>query len=305
MLMLAKTTHFLQMIRFSHTLFALPFALLGAVMAWTAPVAAGPTPGFRWQDLAGILVCMVSARSAAMAFNRLADQVWDAANPRTRMRHLPTGVLSLWEVRGFMAASAALFVASTLWFLPNWLPLLLSVPVLLFVMGYSYAKRFTSLSHVWLGAALMLAPVAAWLAIRGLVVWQHPADAGPAFVLGLAVLCWVSGFDMIYACQDVAFDRQAKLHSIPARWGVPRALRMAAACHLLMIVPLAALPWCFPQLGLGWPYGLAIAAVAVLLVIEHSLVKAHDLDRVNTAFFHVNAVISLGLFIVGSWDLLT
>ena len=294
------------MIRFSHTLFALPFALLAAVMAWTTPLAGGDSPpSFRWLHVLGIVLCMVGARSAAMAFNRLADRRLDAENPRTKTRHLPAGQLSAGSVIAFTLAASALFIASTLLFLPNRLPLWLATPVLLFLLGYSYTKRFTTLAHFWLGAALMLAPVSAWIAIRGEVLLAHPADLLPALVLGGAVLAWVAGFDIIYACQDADFDRRAKLRSIPASLGVAGALRLAAACHLVTLVLLALLPWLCPQTPLGWVYGLGIAAVAALLVYEHALVRPGDLTRVNAAFFNVNVIISVGLFVVGSIDLLT
>ena len=303
--MFRKLRHLLEMIRFSHTLFALPFALLAAVMAWATPLATHRSPPtFDWRQLWGILVCMVGARSAAMAFNRLVDRRIDAENPRTRSRHLPAGILSATSVWLFTLASAAVFVAGTLLFLPNRLPLLLSLPVLLFLLGYSYAKRFTALAHFWLGAALMLAPVCAWIAIRGEVLLVQPADILPAVLLGAAVLAWVSGFDIIYACQDADFDRQARLRSVPALLGVKSALRLAALCHLLALVLLAALPLICPQLALGWIYGTGVTAVAVLLVYEHWLVRPDDLTRVNVAFFNINVIISLGLLVVGTVDLL-
>jgi 4-hydroxybenzoate polyprenyltransferase len=304
--MLRKVRQLLEMVRFSHTLFALPFALLAAIMAWTAPLPGlAQPPDFRWRHLVGILVCMVGARSAAMAFNRLADRRIDGENPRTKMRHLPAGTLSLASVIAFTLASSAVFIAGTLLFLPNWLPLALAVPVLFFLLGYSYAKRFTSLAHFWLGAALMLAPVSAWIAIRGEVLLIDPADIIPALMLGAAVLAWVSGFDMIYACQDADFDRQAKLRSVPAKLGVAGALRLAAACHFVTLVLLAALPFACPQLNLGWIYGAGVAAVAILLVYEHALVRPNDLTRVNAAFFNVNVIISVGLLVVGAIDLWT
>jgi 4-hydroxybenzoate polyprenyltransferase len=294
----------LELIRFSHMLFALPFALLSAVMAWTtASPTADPLP-FRWRDLAGILLCMVLARSAAMAFNRLADRRWDALNPRTALRHLPAGKISLASVIWFTGLCKAGFIAATLLFLPNRLPLWLSVPVLLVLLAYSYTKRFTALAHFWLGLSLMLAPVSAWIAIRGTILESHPGDIGPAVWLGLAVLLWVAGFDMIYACQDAEFDRQARLRSIPARLGVAVSLRLAAVCHLGTLLVLASLPWLFSQLALGPIYLVAVGLVACLLLYEHWLVTADDLTRVNVAFFQVNAVISLGLFAVGTVDLL-
>ncbi len=302
---LAKLIEMLRMIRFSHTIFALPFALLAAIMAWTAPTADDRSIPFRWQDLAGILICMVAARSAAMAFNRIADRRLDAENPRTASRHLPAGLLSVRSVVVFTVICAVAFVAATLLFLPNWLPPALSVPVLCLLFGYSLTKRFTWLAHFWLGGTLMLAPICAWLAIRGLEVWARPADLMPAAILGTAVLLWVAGFDMIYACLDTEFDRRAKLHSVPARFGVTGALRLAAVCHFVMIQILLSLPVLCPQLSLGWLYWLAAAAVAVLLVVEHMLVRPHDLTRVNVAFFNVNAAISMGLLLVGAIDLLT
>jgi 4-hydroxybenzoate polyprenyltransferase len=291
------------MIRFSHTLFALPFALLAAVMAWTTKAADGASVPFRWQHLLGILVCMVGARSAAMAFNRLADRKLDAENPRTKQRHLPAGTLSVASVVLFTVTSSAVFVAGTLLFLPNRLPLYLAVPVLLFLLGYSLTKRFTSLAHFWLGAALMLAPVSAWIALRGQILIERPLDILPAVLLGGAVLSWVAGFDIIYACQDADFDRGAKLKSVPAAVGTSAALKIAAACHLVTLLLLASLPLVCPPLG--WIYLTGVAAVAALLVYEHLLVRPNDLSRVNAAFFNVNAVISIGLFVVGMIDLLT
>jgi len=298
-----RIVQLLQLVRFSHTLFALPFALLAAVMAWALGADGDPAAVWRWREWAGIVLCMVAARSAAMAFNRLADRRIDAANPRTRMRHLPTGLLSTASVTVFAVICSAVFVAATLLFLPNRLPVVLSLPVLAFLLGYSYTKRFTSLAHFWLGAALMLAPVCAWIALRGEAVLADPADLLPAVVLGAAVMLWVAGFDIIYACQDVDFDRQSGLHSVPARLGVPGALRLAAVCHAGMIAMLALLPVVFPLLDVV--YGCGIAAVAGLLVYEHALVRPDDLTRVNVAFFQVNAVVSLGLFAVTTIDLFT
>ncbi len=296
------------MIRFSHTIFALPFALLAAVMAWTARDAAGSRVGFDWLHLIGILVCMVAARSAAMAFNRLADRRIDAGNPRTEKRHLPAGTLSVTSVVVFTIVSSAVFIAGTLLFLPNRLPIFLSLPVLAFLLAYSYTKRFTVMAHFWLGAALMLAPISAWIAIRGEILLVAPADLVPAFLLGVGVLLWVAGFDIIYACQDVDFDTRAKLRSVPTALGVAGALKLAALCHLGMIAALAPLPFAHllggPQLGLGAIYWCAIAAIAALLVYEHWLVRPDDLTRVNIAFFNVNAVVSMGLFLVGTIDLL-
>ncbi|MBX3425979.1 MAG: putative 4-hydroxybenzoate polyprenyltransferase [Pirellulales bacterium] len=295
--MFATVRHFLSLVRFSHTLFALPFALLAMLMA----AAVRETRTLSWRELMGVVFCMVTARSAAMAFNRLADRDIDALNPRTAGRHLPAGVLSVPQVAALAIACSLAFVASTLLFLPNRLPLGLSLPVLAFLLGYSYTKRYTALAHFWLGAALALSPMAAWIAVRGEQVAAAPTDLLPAAVLGLAVLTWVAGFDVIYACQDVDFDRQARLHSIPVRFGVAGALRLAAGLHLATIAALAALPLVYPPFG--WIYGAGVAAVAVLLVYEHALVRPDDLSRVNAAFFNVNAVISLGLLAVGIVDL--
>lgn len=312
--MLRTIRHLLEMIRFSHTLFALPFAVLAAVMAWHVRAMDHPaTPNshlppllsaIRWQELVGILLCMVTARSAAMAFNRVADRRFDAGNPRTAKRHLPAGVLSLRTVVIFALLNSVAFIASTLIFLPNWLPIALSVPVLLFLLAYSYTKRFTSFAHVWLGASLMLAPISAWIALRGDVLLQRPLDILPAVVLGGAVLLWVTGFDIIYACQDYDFDRQAKLNSIPVRLGIARSLRLAAAMHFGMILLLAALPFVASQLALGWIYWLGVAAVALLLAWEHLLVRPDDLTRVNVAFFQINAIVSVGLLAVVTLDLI-
>jgi 4-hydroxybenzoate polyprenyltransferase len=286
---LDRARDFLELIKFSHTLFALPFALLGAVLA-----AHGPE-GWRGRlrDWLGILVCMAAARSAAMAFNRLADRHFDALNPRTAARHLPAGRLAVRSVAVFAVLSVVAFIAATLLFLPNQWPLYLSIPVLLWLLGYSYTKRFTSLSHFWLGLSLSLAPMAAWIALRGDLAW-------PPVLVAAAVLFWVSGFDIIYACQDVVFDRTAGLRSVPALVGVQYALRLAAACHALMIVPLLALGLVYP---LGAFYFAGVAAVAVLLAYEHALVRREDLTRANIAFFQVNVVISVGLLAFAVLDL--
>lgn len=307
--MFSRLRDILEMIRFSHTIFALPFALLCAVMAWTAPAGDSPAPTFRWPHLLGILFCMVFARSAAMAFNRIADRQVDAANPRTANRHLPAGTLSVGSVLAFTLISSLGFVASTAIFLPNPLPIALAVPVLAFLLAYSYTKRFTTFAQFWLGAALMLAPICAWIALRGEILIRNPADILPAVWLGSAVLLWVAGFDMIYACQDYDFDVKAKLRSIPAAIGIKGALRLAATCHFLMVIVLLTLPFADqlggPTLALGWIYWTAIGAVAILLLYEHWIVRPDDLTRVNIAFFNVNAVVSLGLFAVTTVDLVT
>src|SRR5688572_5778084 len=288
--MFRRVRLFLELIRFSHTVFALPFALLSAVLAWQSP---GVT--FRRTDFIGIVLCMVFARSAAMTFNRLADRRFDADNPRTAGRHLPAGLLSVPAVAAFLAICVAGFFASTLLFLlaepPNSWPLYFAGPVLLFIGAYSLTKRFTSLAHFWLGASLMLAPLAAWIAIRG------PVELGAPVILGLAVFFWVSGFDILYACQDVDVDRRLGLRSVPAAIGVPAALRVAAACHAVTAALLVALPFAAAPV-LGAVYLTGVAAVIALLAYEHWLVRPDDLSGVNRAFFQVNGVISVGLFLL-------
>lgn len=280
--------HLLELIRFSHTVFALPFALLAAILAWH-----GRAAPFSWRELVGLLLCMVFARSAAMAFNRLVDWKFDAANPRTAIRHLPSGLLSGPVVIAFTIVCSAGFVGSTLLFLPNPWPIRLAVPVLLFLLGYSYAKRFTSWCHYWLSAALMLSPIATWIALRGEVTWTPVS-------LAAVVFFWVGGFDILYACQDTEFDQAHQLHSIPARWGIARALRIAALSHLLTAISLFAFWY---AAGLGTIFLVGIVGVTLLLIYEHSLVRADDLSRVGVAFFQVNAVIGVGLLLLGAADL--
>lgn len=293
--MLARIRLLLELIRFSHTIFALPFALSSAALAWRDKWRERPFSVREFLlDLAGILLCMVFARSTAMAFNRIADRNYDAANPRTAMRHLPAGTISLATVWLFTLICAAGFVASTLLFVlssENWKPLVYSVPTLLFICAYSFTKRFTILAHFWLGASLLLAPVAAWVAVRGFMHMMIP------LLLGLAVMFWVAGFDILYACQDVEFDRKARLASVPARFGIRASLRIALYCHLVMLAVLFALFW-LPESGLGWVYLTGVISVAILLVYEHWLVRPDDLSRVNQAFFQVNGVVSVGLFLV-------
>ena len=285
--MLQKINYFLELIRFSHTVFALPFALLSAVIAWAIPGSI-----FRWQDLIGILVCMVTARSAAMAFNRLVDRDVDADNPRTSKRHIPAGLLSVKAVAVFTIAMSVAFIAGTAIFLPKQLPLKLAVPVLLFLLGYSLAKRWTSLCHYWLSAALMMSPIAAWIAVRDEFALIPTLLAGVIFF-------WVGGFDIIYACQDAEFDRVRKLYSIPARFGVRSALRIALISHLFTIVMLIVL---WKMAGLGFIFLVGVIAIAGLLLYEHWLVRPNDLNRINVAFFNVNAIISFGILVLGCLD---
>ncbi|MGL6073809.1 MAG: UbiA-like polyprenyltransferase [Fimbriiglobus sp.] len=286
--MLARIQLWLSLIRFSHTVFALPFAFVAATLAWHRECLV------RAWDVVGILACMVLARSAAMAFNRLVDRDIDGQNPRTRSRHIPAGLVSVPAVVLFTMLTSLGFIGSTMLFSlhepPNYWPLYLSLPVLGVVLLYSLTKRFTSLAHFWLGMSLSLAPLAAWIAIRGIMSLEDFASPG---CLALAVLFWVSGFDMLYACQDADYDRNAKLHSIPAKLGVRGALRLAAGCHAVMFGCLVAFGFVTPELGPIYFVGLVV--VAGLLVYQHWLVKPDDLRRVNDAFFKVNAVISFGL----------
>lgn len=295
---------YLELVRFSHTIFALPFAIMAALIAVRfggdqAARAAWAPPWLK--SFAGILLCMTSGRTAAMAFNRLVDRTIDAENPRTAMRHLPRGAVTTAEVVRLIVASCGVFIAATLLFLPNWLPLVLSVPVLAWLLGYSYAKRFTMFAHVWLGAALGLAPIGAWIAIRGGIVTADPADLLPAVILGAAVMAWVAGFDTIYACQDADFDARHGLRSLPARLGVPASLRLAAVLHGVTLVLLALLPLAVPELGPV--YWLSLLAIAGMLVWEHSLVRPGDLSRVNDAFFTANAAIGVVLLAAIAADL--
>lgn len=265
------------MIKFEHSIFALPFALTGALLArrgW-------PTA----RELAWIVVAMVGARSAAMTFNRIADRKIDARNPRTQARALPAGLLGLRFARGFTAAASALLVLAA--YELNPLAFKLSPVALAILLGYSYTKRFTWLSHFVLGACLGMSPIAAWIALRG--------DFGAGVVvLGAAVALWVAGFDIIYACQDVDFDRREHLDSIPGRYGIRAALYLSSTLHVAMLGLLVAVA---RMENLGWVALAGLALVAALLVYEHALVRPSDLSRVNAAFFTVNGYISVLFFV--------
>jgi 4-hydroxybenzoate polyprenyltransferase len=274
----------LEMIKWEHSVFALPFALCGAMLA------AGGLPGLR--QLAWIIVAMISARSAAMAFNRVADAAIDAANPRTSTRALPAGTLSPAFVTSFVVVSCAMFVlaASQL----NRLAFLLSPVALAVVLLYSYTKRFTRWSHLVLGFSLGIAPAAAWIAVRG--------SLDPRILLlTAAVTFWVGGFDVLYACQDFEFDRQSGLHSIPRYLGIGGALAVARTFHIVMLLLLIALVIAF---GLGKIALAGVVAVALLLAYEHSLVSPRDLSKLNAAFFTMNGVISVVFFAFLAADLL-
>lgn len=266
------------MIKFEHTLFALPFAFLGAVMA------AEGLPS--WQQILWITLAMVGARSAAMTFNRIVDRDIDARNPRTANRELPSGKLSVRFAWVFLFVSVALFLFAA--YSLNWLTFALSPIALASVLGYSYAKRFTSFSHLLLGWALAISPTGAWIAVRGTI------DSEVPLLLSLFVLMWTSGFDIMYACQDFEFDKKAGLRSIPARFGIARSLWMARLFHFQAWFVLVVL---FISSGLGVVALIGVGLVAALLVYQHKLVKANDLSRMNAAFFTTNAFVSVILFI--------
>ena len=274
----------LDMIKWEHSIFALPFALAGAMLA------AGGLPTAR--QLGWILVAMVAARSAAMAFNRLVDHTLDANNPRTRARALPAGLLSRQFVAGFVVLSCAVFVLAAAEL--NRLALLLSPVTLAILLLYSYTKRFTRWSHLVLGFADGISAPAGWIAVRGSLDWR-------IVILAAAVTFWVGGFDVLYACQDFEFDRQAGLHSIPRFIGIRRALWVARAFHSLMI---GLLLWLVFALHLGALAIIGVAIVGALLAYEHSLVTHEDLSRLNAAFFTMNGVISVVYFLFIAADLL-
>jgi 4-hydroxybenzoate polyprenyltransferase len=273
----------LEMIKVEHSVFALPFALIGALLA----ARGWPTA---WQIL-WIVVAMVGARSAAMSFNRLIDRDLDAQNPRTAQRALPTGLLSARFVTGFALVSSAVLVFAA--YQLNPLAFRLSPVALAILFVYSYTKRFTLLSHLVLGFCLGIAPAAAWIAIRG--------SLSPSILLlTAAVTLWTAGFDILYACQDVDFDRRSGLHSIPERWGIARALQVSSAMHGVMVVLLLWLAWAEQ---LGWLSAAGVAVVATLLIYEHRLVKPSDLSRLDAAFFNINGWIGILLLLFWGLDI--
>jgi len=277
---LTKIRDFLELIKFEHTIFALPFAYVGMFLA------AGGWP--TWRQFAWITVAMAAARTLAMGINRIADRTLDARNPRTANRPLVTGRITL-STAWAGTAVAGLVLGIAAWQLGP-LPLLLLPGALLFLVGYAFTKRFTWLSHFILGFTDGLAPMGAWVAVRGSL---FTADDVPAWVLLGVVTLWIGGFDLIYACQDVEADRAAGLHAIPAQFGIPVALALSSVCHVGTLMLLIALG---QTLALGWPYWLALAVIAGLLIYEHSLVRPNDLSRVNVAFFNINSYISVTLF---------
>jgi 4-hydroxybenzoate polyprenyltransferase len=276
-----QVKNFLSLIKFSHTVFALPFALIGFSLA-----TLGSSEGLSWRLLLLVLLCMVFARSAAMAFNRWLDRDIDGRNPRTAIREIPAGILSPGAVLAFVIINSLLFVAAT-WFI-NPLCFYLSPVALLVILGYSYTKRFTWLCHFVLGLGLSLAPVGAYLSVAGQFDWL-PVQ------YGLIVLLWVSGFDIIYALQDAAFDKRESLQSVPSRLGVHRALRLSEILHaiaaILLVFTIMQQQQAYP--AFGWlSYAAALVFVS-LLVYQHSLVKANDLSRINLAFFTTNGIASV------------
>jgi 4-hydroxybenzoate polyprenyltransferase len=279
----------LDMIKFEHSVFALPFALTGALLAFRE--SGFNSNGALWTVL-WIVVAMVGARSAAMAFNRLVDAEIDSRNPRTKIRHIPAGLLSRTFCWGFTLAASALFLLAA-WEL-NSLCFRLAPLALAVVFAYSFTKRFTHLSHIVLGFALGIAPAAAWIAVRGSldprILW-----------LTAAVMFWTAGFDIIYSCQDYEFDCDLQLYSVPRLVGIGNALMVARILHILMIISLLMLVW---QLRLSMLSVAGVAAIAILLIYEHGIVKANDLSRVNAAFFTMNGWVSVLFFVFWASDIL-
>jgi 4-hydroxybenzoate polyprenyltransferase len=272
---------FFDLIKFEHTVFALPFAYLGMILAANGL----PTlPQFIW-----ITIAMASARTLAMSFNRFADRHIDARNPRTAIRPIQTGKISVRTV--MIGAAISLSVLSIAAWQLNPLTLRLLPGAIVFLLGYAYAKRFTILSHFILGFTDGLAPMGAWAGVRGSIFTVNDL---PAWLLLFAVTFWIGGFDLMYACQDTEFDRAEKLHSIPARWGNAVALRLAQISHAITIGLLSAIGF---SMQLGWVYWIGLIVVIGLLIYEHSLVKPHDLSKINVAFFNVNGYISITIFV--------
>ena len=275
--MTSRIRTILEMIKFEHSVFALPFALTGALLAARAKQHGWPT----LRQIVWIVIAMVAARSAAMTLNRIADLRYDKENPRTKMRALATGTLSVSFAWMFTLGAVALFFVAA-WQL-NPLALKLAPVAMAILFFYSFTKRFTTWSHLFLGFALGISPAAAWIAITGSLDWRM-------LILCAAVTLWVGGFDVLYACQDIEFDKQAGLFSVPQRFGIAAALMIARVMHAGVVLLLS---WLAGSFGLPWPAWAGIAVVAALLGYEHSLVKANDLSKLNAAFFTVNGYISI------------
>ncbi|KAB2879327.1 4-hydroxybenzoate octaprenyltransferase [bacterium] len=280
---ISAIVRFGSMIKFSHTIFALPFALTSAVLA-------SRYFHLSIEKIFWIMVAMVGARSAAMGFNRIVDARIDSQNPRTAHREIPTGAVSKAQATLFVLASSLLLVGAS--YCLNDLCFKLSPLALAIVFFYSYTKRFTSFAHLFLGAALGVAPLGAWIAITGEWGWQ-------AFLLGCGVVCWVAGFDVIYACQDYEFDKKENLFSIPKTFGVVNALRISRMLHAMAFLVLIILGF---WLALSWLYFTGVVIVGIILVYEQNLIRAHDLSKINMAFFNMNGIISMIYFIFTAAD---
>jgi 4-hydroxybenzoate polyprenyltransferase len=294
---------YLELVRFSHTLFALPFAFLGGLMAMGLNLRMVVPVYPRVVDLVGVVLCMVFMRNAAMGFNRFADRKIDANNPRTLNRHIPAGVISARKVLFFVLLNSAFFVCSTFLFLPNTFPLLASLPLLLFVFGYSYAKRWTVSAHLWLGIVLMCAPVGAWVVMRP----TFDSLTIVPMLLGLAVMFWATGFDLIYACQDARVDEEQGLYSVPGKYGIESAFFVSRMCHIIAVILFAIIPMFYPLFSYIFEAGVII--VALILITEHVIATPRkkeqlNLNKINIAFFQMNATVSIGLLLVGILDLI-
>jgi 4-hydroxybenzoate polyprenyltransferase len=286
--MQVRVAPWFSLVKFSHSVFALPFALISA---W---LASGGVPQARVFVL--VVVCAVAARTTAMGFNRLLDREIDARNPRTRGREIPTGQLRAGAVAALVVLASLVFVGAA--FALNPLCGWLSFPVLAILLSYSAIKRFSWLAHAVLGLCLALAPLGAWVAVRG----DLGGDLSVPLLLAAAVICWVAGFDLIYACQDVDFDRRERLHSVPARYGVRTALRVSSLLHVFTVLFLLEFA---RRAELGWIFLGALALAGLLLVWQHSIVHADDLSRVNMAFFTLNGWVAVGLFAGTALDMVS
>jgi 4-hydroxybenzoate polyprenyltransferase len=286
----SKIADYGRLIRFSHTVFALPFAMSSVALAW-------PKHPVTLRGLFWILVAMVGARSAAMGFNRLADRKFDALNPRTRQWELPQGAVKIWEAAALTFAAAVVFITAA--YQLNWLCFVLSPVALAIVFFYSLTKRFTWASHMFLGLALSIAPIGAWLAVvETSVEWT---ELLVPLYLGLAVVFWLAGFDIIYSLQDREFDRSQGLYSVPVRFGVARALQISTACHFCTIIFLVMVGLSAEMKIIYW---IGLSAVIAVLIWEHRIVTPNDLSRINRAFFDLNAYVSVAFFITTVADIL-
>jgi 4-hydroxybenzoate polyprenyltransferase len=290
MTLLGRLNNYAKLVRFSHTIFALPFAMASVALASSKhPITS--------RALLWILVAMIGARTAAMGFNRLADRQFDALNPRTQMWELPRGLVGVWEAAALTVAAALIFVLSA--YQLNWTCFLLSPVALAIAFFYSLTKRFTWASHLFLGLALAIAPIGAWLAVADAPITLEELSV-PVY-LGLAVVFWLAGFDIIYSLQDHDFDRAHGLHSIPVRFGIAGALRLSSLCHFFTAVFLGAVG---VAARMGPIYWIGLVCVSTMLLWEHCIVKPGDLSRINKAFFDFNAYISIGYFFATLGDVL-